>query len=226
MINHHPDENLLLEYATGSLAWGVSLGVLAHIQMCQVCSHKLSHHQSLGGVLLNTSPQAPLSQGLLDSVLAKIQTSPSQVESVPEPETPTVVHTDPLLQTIPAIVRKLLPKTLPIKWNRVSADLKTAYLESGQNDVEVAFQRIGRGGRVVEHGHRGMEYTLVLAGSFSDESGAYVAGDFLVRRPGDVHRPTATLDQDCLCLSVVEAPVKITGWLGWFINPFLRIHPA
>lgn len=224
MINHHPDDNLLVEYASGSLEWGVSIGVQAHIQLCVECRHRITQLQSVGGALLQTSAESAVSANLFDSVMAKIQQAPQS--SLPASTIGAIEHADPLLKDLPAIVRKLLPKTSPIRWRKVSADLKTAYLSSGQNQYEVAFQRIGRGGKVVEHGHRGVEYTLVLAGSFSDESGAYRVGDFLVRRPGEVHRPTATLDQDCLCLSVVEAPVKITGWLGWLVNPFLRIHPA
>ncbi|RYZ78888.1 MAG: transcriptional regulator, partial [Moraxellaceae bacterium] len=99
-------------------------------------------------------------------------------------------------------------------------------LVTGQNQYEVAFQRITSGGKVIEHDHRGLEVTLVLHGSFSDEGGVYNEGDFLVRNPGDVHRPTATQNQDCLCLSVTEAPVSVTGFFGKFINPFLTIKPA
>jgi len=67
---------------------------------------------------------------------------------------------------------------------------------------------------------------LVLHGRFSDADGVYVPGDFLVRRPGEIHRPIATEDQECLCFSVVEAPVAVTGVLGWLVNPFLSFRPG
>jgi putative transcriptional regulator len=41
-----------------------------------------------------------------------------------------------------------------------------------------------------------------------------------------VHRPRATENQDCLCLTVVAAPPRVTGLFGVLINPFLRIEPA
>lgn len=225
MINYHPDENLLVEYATGNLAWGISIGIQAHLQLCVECRQRVTQLNAVGGAFLNTGSSSDVSTDMFDSVWAKIANT--EIPAIrAELSSAKVEHADPLLRHLPAVVQKLLPKDSPLNWHRVSSDLSTAFLTSGQNTFEVAFQRIGRGGKVVEHGHRGMEYTLVLSGSFSDESGIYQVGDFLTRRPGEVHRPTATLDQDCLCLSVVEAPVKLTGWLGWILNPFLRIHPA
>jgi putative transcriptional regulator len=127
---------------------------------------------------------------------------------------------------VPKVIAKLLPRDGKLKWQRISSSLKTARLQTGQSQYEVAFQRISSGGKVVEHDHRGLEVTMVLCGSFSDEDGVYNQGDFLVRNPGEVHRPTATQNQDCLCISVVEAPVKVTGFFGKLVNPFLSFRPA
>ena len=74
-------------------------------------------------------------------------------------------------------------------------------------------------------GHAGSEITVVLHGSFSDQDGRYAQGDFLVRGPGDEHRPVAAADSDCLCLAVLDAPIRLGGLLGRLANPFLRIHP-
>jgi len=65
----------------------------------------------------------------------------------------------------------------------------------------------------------------VLRGSFSDADGRYQEGDFLVRGPDDEHRPVAAADGDCLCLAVMDAPIRLGGLLGRLANPFLRIHP-
>jgi len=50
--------------------------------------------------------------------------------------------------------------------------------------------------------------TLVLEGGFSDAAGSYDVGDFIYRGPGDVHAPTALQSQDCICLAVIDAPLK------------------
>ena len=239
MINHHPDENLLAEYSSGSLAWALSLSVCAHIQLCPHCRQKVFALNKIGGVILNTSVAetcAPNSfENLMQRIYQKTTTEKAAVEKT-EGEQATKIAAaermnnayshDPLLNRLPKIIEKLLPINGKLKWQRVSSALKTARLTAGQNEYEVAFQRISSGGKIVEHDHRGLEITLVLQGSFSDEQGIYSRGDFLVRTPGEIHRPTATLNQDCLCLSVVAAPVKVTGFIGHFINPFLSMKPA
>lgn len=231
MITHHPDDNLLAEYAGGGLAWALSVSVAAHIQLCPLCRQRVLTLNALGGALLTNAISEPVAQDSFAHLMARIRS-----DSASEDKTLKKVHSNhelhasykhnPMLNRLPKVVAKLLPANGKLKWHRVSSALKTAHLAVGQNEYEVAFQCIRSGGTVVEHDHRGLEITLVLHGSFSDENGVYCEGDFLIRRPGEVHRPTATLNQDCLCLSVVAAPVKVTGFFGKFINPFLSVNPA
>ena len=112
-----------------------------------------------------------------------------------------------------------------LQWQRVNSSLRAARLRFGDGRREVALHHIAAGGRVLEHGHKGNEITVVLRGRFSDQDGSYQQGDFLVRGPSDVHRPVAAEDSDCLCLAVLDAPIRLTGLLGRVVNPFLRIHP-
>jgi len=232
MINHHPDDNLLAEYTSGSLAWALSLSVCAHIQLCPHCRQRAANLNKIGGALLNASPMEPCAAGNFERLMQRIsqQEKSPVLANVTSDVTGSVVTgpavTDPMLSELPKVIAKLLPTNRKLKWQRVSSSLKTVRLTTGQRDYEVAFQRISSGGKVVEHDHGGVEVTLVLKGSFSDEQGVYSEGDFLVRNAGEVHRPTATLNQDCLCLSVVAAPVRVTGFLGHLINPFLSFRPA
>lgn len=243
MINYHPDENLLVEYASGSLDWALSVSVCAHIQLCAHCHQKKINLNKIGGALLNTTVAEVCAPKSFEMLMQRIQQQPtapkaahlidqtsretlpaSEIELVSEIN-PAYRH-DPLLNRLPKVIAKLLPTNGKLKWRRGSDVLKTARLAANQREYEVALQWISSGGKVVEHDHGGLEVTLVLQGSFSDERGVYNEGDFLVRQPGEIHRPTATLNQDCLCLSVSAAPVRVTGFWGHFINPFLPFKPA
>jgi putative transcriptional regulator len=73
------------------------------------------------------------------------------------------------------------------------------------------------------HTHRGREYTLVLAGGFKENGSQYGVGDFTLRDASDVHRPVVDSDEECVCLIVLDAPIKLTGILGRLVNPFLRM---
>lgn len=228
MIKHHPDDNLLTEYSSGSLAWALGIGVSAHLQLCPHCRQRVDQLNRLGGSILGNSVAEQVEPGAFAQLMSRIQKAATQ--PIAAANTKTELHTtylrDPMLKRLPKVIAKLLPQDGTLKWRRSSMDLRTVYLKTGQDQYEVGFQKIRSGGTVVEHDHRGLEITLVLYGSFSDENGIYTEGDFLVRNPGEVHRPTATLNQDCLCFSVAEAPVKVTGLLGKIVNPFLGFHPA
>ena len=209
----------------------------AHLQACPHCRKRVEQLNRLGAAILNQSVAEAVQPESFAQLMTRIRSasetavsdknSPLQKKQQQKPqELHATYANDPLLKHLPKIIAKLLPRDGKLKWERVSGALKTARLKTGQQDYEVAFQRISSGGKVVEHDHRGLEVTMVLCGSFSDEDGVYSQGDFLVRNAGEVHRPTATQNQDCLCISVVAAPVKVTGLFGKLVNPFLSFRPA
>ncbi|WP_444942049.1 ChrR family anti-sigma-E factor [Microbulbifer sp. ZKSA004] len=223
MIRHHPDKNLLLEYASGSLPKGASLVVSAHIQMCAECRAQYQTMNTLGGSILEScAPQA-----VNDEAFQRLM---GRIDQAAEPEQQVAPErsksTEPMLADAPPVVHKLLKKNPPIKWKTIAPALKMCRLKTGQDQYEVSFHRLSCGGKVAEHDHRGYELTLVLYGSFSDSDGVYSPGDFLLREPGDVHRPTVTEDQECLCFSAVQAPVAITGVSGWLLNRLIPFRPG
>ncbi|HEY7774459.1 MAG TPA: ChrR family anti-sigma-E factor [Marinagarivorans sp.] len=232
MINHHPDANMLVEYANGSLPWALCISVAAHLQLCPKCRAQYSQLCSLGGAYLSEAESEPVEDDSFSRLMGRIDANDASAnafaldlsddpESAKEASSPARELPS---KHLPKVIKKLV--TDELRWRKIAGPLKAARLATGQDDYEVSFHRIAKGGKVVEHDHKGIEVTLVLEGSFSDKDGVYRRGDFLVREPGQIHRPTATLDQDCLCFSVCEAPVAVTGWLGKVVNPFLSIHPS
>ena len=81
------------------------------------------------------------------------------------------------------------------------------------------------GGRIGRHDHLGLEWTVVLVGGFSDHNGLYQKGDYLRCESGDMHRPVATSDRECVCLVVHEGAVRFTGRRLRWLNPLLRFRP-
>lgn len=224
MANFHPSDNTLIEYSAGNLPAALAICVTTHLEYCPKCSHRASQLNSLGGTLLENSAKAEVANSSFEQLMARIQAAPS---------INTVTHANPAVPSpcgtakpnLPKVINKLIHPARPLKWKRVSPSLKEAIITVGQDQYEVCFHRIKRGGKVAEHDHGGTEVTVVLEGSFSDELGTYSVGDYLEKQPGDVHRPMATQNEDCLCLSVCEAPVKLTGLLGKLINPFISFAP-
>ncbi len=227
MIQHHPDENMLVEYASGSMAWALGISVSAHLQLCPQCRERIAGLNKLGGAILSQSVAEPIAENSFSDLMARIRQQSAAPVAAPgvKPLHP-IYQRNPLMQSLPKVIARLLPEDGSLKWQRASISLKIARLFTGQQQYEVLFQHMRSGGTVFEHDHKGLEITLVLQGSFSDEDGIYHEGDFLVRNPGDIHKPTATLNQDCLCLSIAEAPVHITGLVGKLVNPFVTFQPV
>ena len=88
----------------------------------------------------------------------------------------------------------------------------------------VSLFRVTPGGVVPAHRHGGTEYTLVLAGGLTDRSnGDHIErGDVDIASGDHVHRQRADSGDECLCLAVLDAPIRLEGPLGWIANPFLR----
>jgi putative transcriptional regulator len=134
------------------------------------------------------------------------------------------VEKDRINAGLPAYVQKLLPGG-DLHWRFLSPSVKVTPIPVGETQYEVALHRLKAGGNAPTHDHQGEEVTVVLVGNFSDEEGVYQPGDYILREPGDVHRPQATRHNECICLSVLSAPIKLVG-LNKIMNPFLGFSPS
>lgn len=220
MINRHPESDLLVEYASGSLSIAPCISVTTHLQYCKQCSDSVKSLGEIGGELLTTAEAVPVSDDLFDRILETVESEAEESE----PQEPARQCSDAVSPQLPEFVQRLLPDG-ELDWRRLSPSLKVAPISVGEQEYELALHRIDAGGKAPEHDHLGKEITVVLTGSFSDEDGVYQPGDFLVREPGNTHRPFAARNQECICLSVLEAPIRLTG-MKRVLNPFLSFTPS
>lgn len=242
MVNFHPSDNDLIEFSAGNTDWALSICISSHIEHCPACARKLRSFNKIGGATLSKCTKTAVSNDSFGRLLKKIkqnevkEADANQKENNTPPRalastqkecgTSQDCYTSQALDDLPQVIQKLLVKNKPLRWKRIAPALQEAQITTGQNKYEVCFHKIKRGGKIAEHDHGGKEITVVLRGNFSDEHGTYHVGDYLVKESGQIHRPLAAQNQDCLCLSIIEAPVKLTGLTGKLINPFLSFKPA
>jgi putative transcriptional regulator len=218
MLHHHPDTEVLIDYAAGSLAFGQSLCVAVHLESCAQCRARVGSLNTLGAELMNQLEPATIEGSLLDSVLGQLD-SASPVRGRPEPAVDTM--------GVPRALRKLVPAGLDsMPWKRVTPSLQTVMLSVGDSENQVSLIRIKPGGRIAQHRHAGSETTVVLRGGFSDNGGNFLSGDFVTLGKEDTHRPIAHQDQDCICLAAQNAPLQFTGFWSKMVNPFMSIQPG
>jgi putative transcriptional regulator len=109
-----------------------------------------------------------------------------------------------------------------VKWRRVGGGVSDAILRT-KGDATVRLLRIPGGVAVPDHGHRGMELTLVLQGAFRDDTDHFGAGDVEVADDALVHKPVAEAGMDCICLAATDAPLRFNALIPRLAQPFLRI---
>ncbi len=224
MIKHHPSTALLTDYTVGSLSVAPAVSITTHLKYCQQCRDSVGSLKQLGGALLCEAEPAQISNDLLSQTLDRLDADESEMALA---EGASEVHEFELsdeLKGIPEYLNQFLPRN-GLNWRKLSSSVTVAPISVGETRYELALHKICAGGQTPVHDHNGVEYTVVLKGSFSDEDGMYNEGDFLTREPGDIHRPFATQHEDCICLSVLEAPIRLKG-LGRVLNPFMRFQPS
>ena len=133
MINRHPESDLLVEYASGSLSVAPCISVTTHLQYCKQCSDSVESLGEIGGELLTTAEAIPVSDGLFDRVIASLD---SLVEEEPSDE-PQRQCSDTISDELPEFVQRLLPDG-ELDWRRLSPSLKVAPISVGEEEYELA----------------------------------------------------------------------------------------
>ncbi len=215
MTKYHPDSRLLNEYSSGTLPLAQSVCVSLHLNYCEQCQRSHQRLQQLGSALFEDLSPQQVDDSLLRSVMDRL-------DNEEEPLTyPAPVKED----GYPSLVQRLMQRDYKdLEWQKISSSLQISRLRTGDVDNEFALYHIKAGGTIPRHTHHGTELTLVLEGSFSDEEGHYHEGDFLMRDAQHQHTPTAAQDRDCVCIGVLDAPIKFTDWKFRMANPFLKLH--
>ncbi|MCK0165163.1 ChrR family anti-sigma-E factor [Marinobacter sp. S6332] len=212
MTRHHPDSLSLMEYSAGNLSEPHALCIRLHLDKCTHCRSRVDTLDSLGAVMMEQQPKVSVSETMFDDILAKIDSSPA-------PELPA--------KAVPKIslLQKLLGEDInDLPWKRQLGDVSVLDITEkfpGQKE-QVVLQKLVAGGKAPAHTHRGIETTIVLQGAFSDQKGVFNQWDFVVLTDQDEHKPVAVGCEDCITLSVLSAPVKLTGTFTRMLNPFIR----
>lgn len=210
-------EAFLMDYAAGTLCPALSMVMAAHVSINPDAYRQMKLCEKIGGALLETAcAPEPLSAGCLEKLMARIETKKSSSCSNQSPCPPLRIGDIEM----PRVLQDLIPEGGE-NWHPVYRGIEIMHLKK-RGPMRFDLMRIAPNVKTPHHAHRGLEITLVLHGAFDDENGRYGRGDMIVLDEGTHHAPVADHQHGCVCLSVTAAPVRLTGWLGALINPFLR----
>lgn len=209
-IKHHLSDQLLMGYAAGTLPEAFSLVVATHVSLCDECRAQLETFEAIGGALLE-GDAAEMAEASLEACLSRLDTQ--------------------VVTRKPAASRGLFPAPLAeyvggdldrVRWKPLGMGVRQAILPTAKG-ASARLLHIPAGQGVPDHGHRGMELTLVLQGAFQDEKARFGPGDVEIADEADEHTPVAEAGVDCICLAATDAPLRFMGLMPRILQPIFRI---
>jgi len=141
------------------------------------------------------------------------------------PETENRQHPQGNAGDLPVVLHPFFPTGLTgVKWRNMMPGYKQQLLEDVDNGKgSVRLLHISPGAKIPQHTHLGSEITLVLQGSYSDETGHYRRGDLADLDSTVLHRPVVDSEQPCICLIATDERLQFTGFLNRMIRPLMGI---
>lgn len=209
-IKHHLSDPLLMGYAAGTLPEAFSLVVATHVSLCDDCRARLEAFEAVGGAVLE-SETAAMSEASLDACLARLATPVKAAR----PAARSGLFPAPLAGYIGGDLDK-------VRWKPLGMGVRQAILPTSRAaSARLLYIPAGQG--VPDHGHRGMELTLVLQGAFRDDKAHFGPGDVEIATEEDEHTPVAEAGADCICLAATDAPLRFMGLVPRLLQPIFRI---
>jgi putative transcriptional regulator len=211
-VTHHAPDALLMGYAAGTLPEAFNLVIATHVSLSDDSRARLGAMEAVGGTVLE-SCTAAMAPDSLERALERVSTTPQANARAPQRAE----------GIFPAPLADFIGHGLDaVKWTSVGMGVKQAILRT-DGGTSARLLRIPAGRAMPDHGHRGMELTLVLQGAFVDGDKRYGRGDLDVANEELDHTPVAEAGEDCICLAATDAPLRFRGWLPRLVQPFFKI---
>ncbi len=221
-------EQLLMEYASGTLNHAFQLLLSSYISYCKESRQFVSECEEIGGMMIEKITCSPndMAATSLNNVLERIdalercqkqahlcraakrrQAFLQQIDTLPRP-----------------LARYIEKENLAPKWRRIRSG--TLYYEIPTQDKtsHVMLMKIKPGGKAPAHAHHSHEVTLVLDGAVIDDDTVYQKGQIVIHEAGSSHAPVADRHAGCICLVATDGdtPLALTGRLMQLLGKLSR----
>lgn len=232
MVAHTPPEDLLFDYAAGTLPEPLALFIVSHLSLAPESRRQVRDFEAVGGTMIENLEPESLSSDALDKVMARIdEQAPVSGAGAAGAKAAAVAgrrtgapRGEAGDGELPAPLRRYLgtDDLDKLAWKDRSGQIAEHHLlrEHEKNGYKTRLLRMAGGASVPNHTHEGDEFTLVLEGGFSDSGRHYLPGDVSAADDHVTHRPVAD-PEGCTCLIVTTAPLRMTGPVGRFLNLFV-----
>ena len=212
-IRHHLPDPIALAYAAGDLPEAFNLVIATHLSMSDESRARVAAYEALGGAVIEGCEAVEMADGSLEACMARIAGMP------PTPKAQAPRH----VTEVPAPLADYIgPDLSAVSWRPVGMGVRQSILRTGPG-ATARLLLIPAGQAMPDHGHNGLELTLVLKGAFHDGPERFGPGDIEVADPEMEHTPIAEAWGDCICLVASDAPLRFQSLIPRLAQPFLRI---
>lgn len=219
-INYHPEDEFLVAYAAGDLNEAWSLLVATHIALCPMCRSRVGDAEAIGGVLLDDETPSEMAADAFNATLQRAMS----MDDVSAPPAAAAGAPGGGVPVLPEPLRGYAGADIDgLRWRPLGRNARHIPLVSGQDGTVARLLRIPAGKPVPEHGHNGVELTMVLSGSFAANDVHYARGDVETADAEIEHQPVAAPGIDCICLAVTDAPLRFRGVFARMVQPLIGI---
>lgn len=205
---------LYAAYAAGCLDPAFTLMVETQSVLRPEIREAVALSEVISGTILETSPEARLTDGALDRALAAIDLICADELSSVSAGRAAGEAMEEMLALPEPLRTAALDAVGQTGWQAMGRGLRRLSLNAGSR-LETELYRISPGARIPRHTHAGSEYTLVVAGGFSDERGSYGPGDVVINGADDYHQPVGDEGEVCYALAVRDGGLHFTGMMGF-----------
>jgi putative transcriptional regulator len=220
-ISHHPSDETLAAFASGTLDAGRAVVVATHVCLCPRCRNAMRAFEHIGGTLLDAAAPTDMSAGALERAVAQLTRVAPPEDLAPPVATP--VPPAPTEEPSDALPPPLRHYALG-RWRRVGGGLLTRPVHVPYDgDVRVFLLKGGPGTRLLQHRHTGTEWTCVIHGAYRDERRRYGPGDFDEVDDSIEHYQVVEEGGPCVAVVAMQGDIKLQGFIGWLLRPFIRI---
>lgn len=202
-----------MAFSTGQLPEVFDLVVAAHVSLSDDARARLESFDAIGGALLDGAAPVEMAPGSLEATLALIAADDPPLAPPPRPK--STVFPQPLYEAVGGDLEQ-------VHWSGIGMGSKQCILND-DGHASVRLLSIPPGVNLPDHGHEGMELTLVLQGAFRDGDRDFSRGDVALAGEDTNHAPAVIGDEVCICLAAADNRLRFNTWLPRLAQPFLRI---
>ncbi|MCY4153036.1 MAG: ChrR family anti-sigma-E factor [Aestuariivita sp.] len=212
---HCLPDKVAMAYAAGTLPEALSIVVASHLSMCDESRASVEGFDAVGGALLNSIEPVRLESddNLLISTLALIRGGP--IREQPAPKESESLLPIPLQEYVGTDIAA-------VPWKSVGLGVEQVVVKTC-GPATVRLLKVPAGVAVPEHGHEGLEMTLVLQGALIDHPSTLQRGDISIVDQHCTHLPIADISSNCICLTATEGALRFKSLSSKLAQVFRRI---